>query len=118
MSALQLLKRFLRRKSNPIDLLKRLCPHASDFRTMIHVGAHEAQERDFYEAHGFRDILWIEASPRVYERLEQVIAEQNRKHERSADPARHRAVNALLTDKDGDEVELIVKAIHVLPVKS
>ena len=106
MSVITLFKRYLRRKSNPIDLLKRLYPARSDFRSIIHVGAHAGQEKDFYEAHGFDDVLWIEASPSVYQRLAATIEDHNKSNAGKPAPPRHRTVCALLTDRDGDEVEL------------
>lgn len=107
MSVIQYVRRYLRRKCNPVELLGQLCGSRAVFRSMIHVGAHEGQERDFYEEQGYRDVVWIEGSPTVYARLAENIAEQNRKHEKSPHPARHRAVCALLTDRDDDEVELL-----------
>lgn len=98
------LSRLLRRKANPIELLNKLSAPGSRMETIVHVGAHLAQERFAYEAAGYRRILWIEASPKIHARLVQIIAGH---HERQVgeEGARHETLRALLTDKDGDEID-------------
>jgi FkbM family methyltransferase len=56
---------------------------------LIHVGAHAGLEAKNYEESGFKSILWIEADPDIFEKLQPYLAQfQN---------ARHVAVNALIT---------------------
>lgn len=38
-------------------------------RGVIHVGAHEGQERDFYKKMGAEYVMWHEANPEIYKRL-------------------------------------------------
>ncbi len=94
------IRRYLRRKTNPLDLLHQVLPLVPPLKTLVHVGAHLAQERHQYESHGYQNILWIEGSSQVYGRLVDVIAS----HE---GPAKHATQCALLTDQDDAEVQLI-----------
>jgi FkbM family methyltransferase len=71
----------------------------SDVRGVIHVGAHEGQERSLYARHKL-DVIWVEAQPSVYARL---IA--NLRHF-----PRQTAINALLTDRDGDRLQFNVSS--------
>lgn len=98
-------KRPAPREHDPLRLLARLTPGDIDLDTLVHVGAHLAQERRKYEAHGFREILWIEGSPATYRRLRAVLVEHAIARRGGTTPARHRAVCALLTDRAGDEVD-------------
>jgi FkbM family methyltransferase len=62
---------------------------------LIHVGANHGQERRYYWLLGL-DVIWVEPIREIYENLVDNIAIF----------PRQRAVHALLTDKEGDEVEL------------
>lgn len=106
MSAIGLFKRFLRRKADPIKLLKDLVPKSISLTTLIHVGAHLGQERHQYEQCGFQDVLWIEGSPKVHERLAEIIAEHTNEEDISPAGTRHRTACALLTDQNNSEIEL------------
>jgi FkbM family methyltransferase len=64
---------------------------------LIHVGANSGQERDKYYQLGL-DVLWIEADPDVFRRLCENIAKY----------PRQRAINALLSNIDGVELEFFV----------
>lgn len=64
---------------------------------LIHVGANSGQERDEYDQLGL-DVLWIEADPDVFRRL----CENINKY------PRQRAINALVSNVDGAEVEFFV----------
>lgn len=64
---------------------------------LIHVGANSGQERDKYHQLGL-DVLWIEADPDVFRRLCENIMEY----------PRQRAINALVSDVDGTELEFFV----------
>ena len=68
-------------------------------RTLVHVGAHMAQERTLYERMGFRDILWIEGSPKTYQRLVESFGGDTGKS-----IARHRTLCALLSEESGRDV--------------
>jgi FkbM family methyltransferase len=63
-----------------------------DVAGVIHVGAHTGQERSLYQQYRLR-VLWIEPLTSLYEVLVENLAEY---------PAQ-RAVQALITDKDGCE---------------
>jgi FkbM family methyltransferase len=90
--------KYLRRKADPIDLLSKLTPHAQ-LKTLVHVGAHIAQERSHYEANGYQSILWIEGSAEIHQRLVKILAQHQ-------GPAKHLAYHGLLADHDDQEVEL------------
>jgi FkbM family methyltransferase len=64
---------------------------------LIHVGANSGQERGAYYQLGL-DVLWIEADPDVFRRLRENIMEYPQQH----------AINALLADVDGAELEFFV----------
>lgn len=94
----QSIRRFLRRKTDPLELLQQLAPAAQPMRSLVHVGAHLAQELERYEAEGLQQIMWVEASKAVHEQL----AQRLRQHR---GPARHFSRCALLADRDGAEIE-------------
>ncbi|WP_164101111.1 FkbM family methyltransferase [Candidatus Laterigemmans baculatus] len=96
---LQPILKYLRRKADPIELLSRVAPASTSLTSIVHIGAHLAQERHHYEQHGFRKILWVEGSATVYEELRKLLAQ----HE---GPATHSARCAMLTNEDDQEVEL------------
>src|SRR6187402_1175926 len=60
---------------------------------VVHVGANHGQERTVYAHHGLR-VVWVEAIPGVFRQLETNI---------QGYPGQ-RAVQAVLTDKDGEPV--------------
>ncbi len=64
---------------------------------VIHIGANAGQERDFYAGHGL-DVVWVEPIPDVFAELERNIASL----------PKQRAFRYILTDHDGDDVELKV----------
>jgi FkbM family methyltransferase len=95
----QSLRKALRRKADPLGLLVVESRGRPPATRVVHVGAHLAQERGYYESLGFKEILWIEGSPSVHARLERTLAE----HQASGRAkAQHRSVCALCTDRDGD----------------
>jgi FkbM family methyltransferase len=96
---LNLIQKYFRRKTEPIRLLQRLAPVDLTLQKLVHVGAHLAQERSLYEDCGYQQVLWIEGSPDVFQRLSKVL----HSHQGSA---QHHSLCALLTDKDGDEIAL------------
>lgn len=93
------IKKYLRRKSDPIKLLEGLRPRHWRPKTMIHVGAHLAQERGHYESMGYEKVWWIEGSAETHARLCDVI-------EQHEGPATHWVDHALLTDHDGEPMQL------------
>jgi len=93
------IRKHLRRKTDPIELLHRLAPVDAQLETIVHVGAHLAQERSHYESHGYKQIMWIEASEEIHGRLAEVI----NNHQGTAE---HLTQCALLTDQDDEPVEL------------
>jgi FkbM family methyltransferase len=44
---------------------------------ILHIGAHEGQEKEAYFMLGFEDTFWIEAIPEVFERLKNRVGESN-----------------------------------------
>jgi len=45
-------------------------------RGVIHVGAHEGQERDWYGKQGFKYVSWFEPNPIVFHKLQKNIEDQ------------------------------------------
>lgn len=74
----------LMRRRAPIDLI-------------VHVGAHWAEDAGFYEICGAQTVLWIEADPDTFVRLQQVLAGR-------AGPVRHLAECALVSATDGEDL--------------
>jgi FkbM family methyltransferase len=66
-------------------------------RGVIHIGANDGQERDFYAKNGL-EVLWIEALPEVFDRLQANLK----------DFPQQQAVCALVTDVTDEEVEFHV----------
>lgn len=52
-----------------IPLSELVQEHGVRPRGVIHVGAHEAQELESYEAHQIPRVIWIEANPAIYQNL-------------------------------------------------
>jgi FkbM family methyltransferase len=86
-----ILKRFRRGWRNEKEFLDGFLRNVSG---VIHVGANWGQERQFYRLMGV-DVVWVEPIREVYDKLVTNIA----------DYERQRAINALITDKDGEEYE-------------
>lgn len=89
------------------DLCRR---HGIAPRGILHIGAHEGQELAEYQAMGASPVVFVEANPRVFERLRQKIAG-------AKDVA---AVNCAISDREGT-VELRVNShdlsSSLLPLK-
>ena len=65
---------------------------------VVHVGAHEAQELESYLKHKADPVIWIEANPEVFKKLEK----------RTAAHPGHHCYQFAACDKDGEQVELNV----------
>lgn len=86
-------------------------PHLKQVRGVIHVGANIGQERKLYAKRALQ-VLWVEPIPEVYATLQRNIAGL---------PGQ-RALQALLTDRDGDSHTLHVASnkggsSSILPMK-
>lgn len=104
---LQQLRKMLRRKADPVQLLARLAPAGLQLTRLVHVGAHLGQERHRYEALGYRHILWVEGSQSVHARLAESLARHvAERAQAGAAVVEHRSACALLTNREGDEVPL------------
>jgi len=79
----------------PIQLIRRL---GLDCRGVIHVGANDGQEMESYLSAGLESVVYIEPIPDVFMELQKRIA---------GDP-RNRAINALCTEREGDEVDFYI----------
>lgn len=101
------LKKVARRKTDPVQLLHRLAPAGVVLSRLVHVGAHLAQERQRYEALGYRRILWVEGARDVHARLAESLAAHAAERARQGQPpVEHLTACELLTDREGDEVTL------------
>jgi FkbM family methyltransferase len=58
---------------------------------IIHLGAHLAEEMVYYINQEIKNVIWVEANPRLYENLKEVIKGTN-----------HIAISELLSNNDGD----------------
>ena len=67
---------------------------------VIHVGAHHAEEHDFYEALGVREVLWIEGSEKNFQQLRDILAAKANGKMKSI------CLNALVSNTEGETVEL------------
>ena len=66
---------FLKEQPCMLDLEKLFINHGIHPRGVIHVGAHEGKEYGKYRQLGVEKILFIEANPKVYQKLEEKFAE-------------------------------------------
>lgn len=62
-------------------------------KVLLHVGASLGHEAGAYMAAGIRHVIWVEADPDIHQMLVHNVAAH-----------RHTCINALATDRDGDEV--------------
>lgn len=62
---------------------------------VLHIGASTGQEAEAYKAAGVHHVTWVEADPNVYNKLLKHISKY---------PG-HIAVNACISDVDGEEIE-------------
>ena len=83
--------------NHPIGLIRDL---ELKCRGVIHVGANIGQEFRAYRRAGLDSVVYIEPIPSVFATLKQRISVDER----------HRAINALCTDREGDEVDFHVAA--------
>ena len=60
---------------------------------LIQVGAHEGHEAPILDSAGYHNIIWIEADPDVFSRLQFNLEKY--------DPSQHQAYNALITQQSG-----------------
>lgn len=69
---------------------------------VLHLGASEGQERDFYKGLGVKKVVWIEAIPEIFEKLK-----ENIKHYSG-----QRAMLACLSNEDDKEVWFNISSNH------
>lgn len=60
---------------------------------VIHVGGHHGEEAPYYQQHGVRTVVWIEAEPDAFEVLSR----------NTASYPDHHCIHALAADQDGEE---------------
>jgi FkbM family methyltransferase len=83
-------------------------------RTIVHVGAHTGQEAASYQAWGARRVVWIEAAPDIFPRLQAHLAQMRARPPSlfarltGAAPTEHIAIHALVAAEDGAEHQLNV----------
>mgnify|MGYP000026068357 CR=1 FL=1 len=63
---------------------------------IVHVGAHWAEDAEFYEKCGAKTVLWIEADPKTYATLVDVLSKR-------AEDTKHLTENALVSAEEGSE---------------
>lgn len=67
------LRRYVPRRWREYSRVERVMLRARPIATIVHVGAHFAEDAAFYESLGARTVLWIEADPDTYATLQQVL---------------------------------------------
>lgn len=65
-----------------------------DITGVLHIGAHEAEEAVAYRKQQIENVWWIEANPELIPKLKHILRRY---------PSHH-LIEAVVTDKDGDEV--------------
>lgn len=81
--------------------------------TVVHVGAHFAQEAERYESVGAKRVLWVEAAPDTYEKLKQSLSRRDPNRRSALQKAlflpstQHLTINALAGAADQGEAEFI-----------
>jgi len=65
---------------------------------VLHLGANTGQEAEAYHRHGIKQVIWVEALPDLFHRLEQNVKQF---------PG-HRSLCACVSDTDGKEVPFFV----------
>lgn len=94
----RLVHRFIRGNPRRKSALDSLADSSLTFVRGIHVGAHQGQELDFYERIGFKEMLWVEASPDQFAILQGHLATSTR--------LKNVAVNAFASESDGEVAKL------------
>lgn len=91
---------------SPVEIVEKF----GKFKGVLHVGAHEAQERDDYIAAGIEKRVWVEANPKIVQKLVSTVAGSN-----------DMVVNAVVSEKDGEDIEFNVASFDqsssILPLK-
>jgi FkbM family methyltransferase len=93
-----------------LDLQQLCTQHSIVPRGVVHVGAHEGHETGLYQAMGVERVLYIEANPEVFERLQIKIAEF----------PNVQAVNCAVSDRNGTlnlHVTSMDQSSSILPLK-
>jgi FkbM family methyltransferase len=93
-----------------LDVPKLIAASAIIARGIIHVGAHQGEERELYQKMGFQKILFIEANPRLASQLQNQFA---------SDPA-VQIVNCAISDQDGIatlHITSMDQSSSILPLK-
>jgi len=95
-----------------IPIVELVARYGITLGTVLHLGAHLGEEAPEYAAAGAPSVVWVEADPEVATRLGDAVAAYG-----------HRAVQALVSDRDGDEVEFYRsandgKSSSLLPMKT
>lgn len=92
------LSQWLRKRREPLNILRRGLASRLRLTNAIHVGAHWGEERETYEQLGLTSVLWVEGSKDNYQRLLQRIAEPT--------TTKHVAIHGLVTDQPGQPITL------------
>lgn len=91
---------------SPIEIVEKF----GKFKGVLHVGAHEAQERKDYVEAGIQKRVWIEANPKIVDKLSKSLSGED-------DTVLHAAVS----ENDGEDVELNIASFDqsssILPLK-
>jgi FkbM family methyltransferase len=79
----------------PIEMLAER--YALDLAVVLHLGAHLGEEAEEYRRAGAEQVIWVEADPEVAARLAVAV-----------EPFGHRAIQAVISDRDGDYADFFV----------
>lgn len=68
-----------------------------DIKTVLHIGAHAAEEHDAYFSNGCQKVVWVEANPVLCEALENRLDKQ-----------KNIIISSAVADEDGKNVDFII----------
>ena len=71
-----------------------------EIRGVLHCGASTGQEAEMYNSLGIQKVIWVEAIPKVYEKLVEHIKVY----------PQNIAINSCLSDVDGQDVEFNISS--------
>ncbi len=75
-----------------LDLVKK---YKLNIRGILHVGAHECEEKEVYDKVGVKDVVWVEGNSTICDKMRRIYPNE-------------KIYNALITDKDNEVVDFII----------
>lgn len=79
----------------PLDKIKE--KYRLNIKNILHVGAHNAEEKEMYESVGCKKVIWVEANPFLVENLKNNLESE-----------KHIIHHAVVSEKDGEDISLMI----------